>query len=109
MSFSNLKRKSPSANREALAVDDFIQQAEHYARGENTQAKVVKLVPDKSAGKNDLSRLKPCTHTLSLQAKARLEVLAGQTGLSRSRLLRILLCDLPPEQILALTKNSKVR
>lgn len=103
MTFANLKKKSLSASPEvsrprAVSVEDFIEQAEHYARGLcgvlpfRTEQPVV--VP---ATQDDGPLKQSCAY-LSADAKDKLDRLSAVTGISRSRLVRIWLSEVHPER-----------
>ena len=104
MTFASLKKSSPSASPESISVDDFIDDAENYARG---KSKVVPLRPGASAGSG--APLHSHCFTLSDEDWLKLSLLSDRSGISRSRLLRILLGDLLPETDLPRFLASQVR
>ena len=81
MSLSSLKKSAPSAEQRNLTVDEFIQGAEHYARG-------LQLVSTKLMQHQSHEPLKRATFTLGKSAIAKLNKLSEQTGLAKSRLIR---------------------
>ncbi|GAB3012101.1 replication protein RepA [Bowmanella dokdonensis] len=104
MTFASLKKKSPSASPESLSVDDFIDDAENYARG---ISKVVTLHPEPPGYSGE--PLRSHCFTLSEEVWGKLDRLSELSGISRSRLLRILLNDLQPETDLPRFLASQVR
>ncbi|WP_088330475.1 CopG family transcriptional regulator [Lacimicrobium sp. SS2-24] len=95
MTFASLKKNSPSASPNAVSVDEFIEDAENYARGLN---KVIRLHPGATADQQGHGApLKTTSVTLTTEARATLEQLAATTGISRSRLMRIWLAGVEIE------------
>ena len=101
MPFTNLKRKSPTSERKFSDVEQFIGEAEAYAAGlnscNNSVGNGLNVVDLKSVKANpalsDIQKVKPkmqrATFTLSREAKQQLDALSQQTGIARSRLIRI--------------------
>ncbi|GAA0363756.1 hypothetical protein GCM10009092_30170 [Bowmanella denitrificans] len=105
MTFASLKKKSPSASPEQVSVDDFIDEANLYAMG---LSKVVPLHP--ADHQQDVAEpFKSHCFTLSIQAREKLDQLCEATGISRSRLLRIMLNELHPELDKARYLASQIR
>lgn len=98
MSLASLKRLGPSAKqpKPAISLDDFIQDAERYAKGQSP--KVVAL-RSKNSVKQSSNRSKRATFTLGDKAIAQLNALAEQTGNNKSRLIRIWLDSLSEQEI----------
>ncbi|GGD50802.1 hypothetical protein [Lacimicrobium alkaliphilum] len=95
MIFASLKKSSPSASPEAVSVDEFIEGAENYARG---LKKVVRLHPSTVVTKEGhYEPLKTTSVTLTAEARNTLDLLSAQTGISRSRLMRIWLAGVEVE------------
>lgn len=119
MPYSSLKRKSLISERPAIArqerfdVEVFIDEAQDYAVGKSPPVKsnVVELKCLQQANEdvNHKSKMQPSTFTLSKDAKTRIGDLAMQTGISRSRLIRIWLSeDFTSEQILKFITSDVV-
>jgi hypothetical protein len=82
MSLSSLKKSAPSAEVKALTVDEFIQGADFYAHGLN-------ILPLKAMNQTDDEPLKRATFTLGKVAIGKLNALSVQTGIAKSRLIRL--------------------
>lgn len=107
MTFASLKKSSPSASPKAVSVDDFIEDAENYARGLN---KVVRLHPSATTtGEGQCEPLRTTSVTLTTEAREKLDLLCEQTGISRSRLMRIWLAGVEVELEKDLYLASQVR
>lgn len=126
MSLTDLKKSKDDNNKKkkkAFSVDDFISDAENYAKGtpqlvSQTRGKSVEL-PQALAAAKELSeqkdkQTKPFRHatfTLSETAIAQLQELAQETQLAKSHIIRILINELcAEEQQAKLTKllDSKI-
>jgi hypothetical protein len=82
MSLSSLKKSAPSAEVKAVTVDEFIQGADFYAHG-------LTLLPKQAACEADDEPLKRATFTLGRVAIGKLNALSAQTGIAKSRLIRL--------------------
>jgi hypothetical protein len=82
MSLSSLKKSAPSAELKYVSVDEFIHGAELYANGLK-----VALTDDCTA--NQQEPLKRATFTLGKVAINKLNALAENTGIAKSRLIRM--------------------
>ena len=90
MTLASLKKRAPSVNRPVMSVEEFIDDADFYARG---LSKVVALpCPNKHGDDND-AILKRATFTLGETAINQLSELSVKTGIAKSRLIRIWLSD----------------
>lgn len=97
MSLLSLKKSAPSASPQVMSLDAFIDDALHYAAGNFTvKAKMYSgLVnaPDRKQLTQDDAKQEHKRHaTFSLDIKTieQLTALSQETGISRSRLIRIL-------------------
>ena len=106
MSLSSLKKSKPLVKAAPVSVDSFINQALDYANGERVAA-VVRL-PEKaeSAAHKPMRR---ATFTLSEQTIEKLAALSEQTGISRSKLIRIWIeqANLVPGSTMRLKQSLK--
>jgi hypothetical protein len=91
MSLANLQKRTPSRKPQAITVDEFINQAELYAQGQNSifSLPVKRLEPVSFRQKC----LKRATFTLGEMAIRQLTQLSQQTGIAKSRLIRIWLAE----------------
>ncbi|ABL99491.1 ribbon-helix-helix protein, CopG family [Shewanella amazonensis] len=93
MSLTDLKRKKPKQDRGKISVEDFIDDANNYAHGRPTLldeehlAARVKLGLDKSTTKV----YRHATFSLTTKSIKQLDELAKQSGIAKSKLLRILI------------------
>lgn len=86
MTLTNLKKRAPSASRPVMSVDEFIEEADYYAHG---LSKVVTLSSRVGQfGRSDKA-LKRATFTLGEPALSQLATFSEQTGIAKSRLIRI--------------------
>ena len=119
MPYSSLKRKSPAFERSVtpkqklLDVEAFIDEAQDYAIGKSPPVKSnvveLKYLQQLNEDINHKNKMQPSTFTLSKDAKERIGDLAMQTGISRSRLIRIWLSeDFASEQILKFITSDVV-
>lgn len=87
MTLANLKKRGPSVKHSAVSVDQFIDDALKYANGCDN---IVTLpVSANVALEQEQATLKRATFTLGEQAIAQLDNLSLQTGIAKSRLIRI--------------------
>jgi hypothetical protein len=82
MSLSSLKKSAPSAELKPVTVDEFIHGAEFYACG----LQLVTIAEHKDLSDEPLKR---ATFTLGKVAIAQLNALSANTGIAKSRLIRI--------------------
>ncbi|MBU3021516.1 ribbon-helix-helix domain-containing protein [Aestuariibacter sp. A3R04] len=91
MSLSSLKKSKPSVERVcAVSVDDFIDDAVNYASGQDSVVRT--LYPSLKTNGKPHSHGEPmrrATFTLSEESIEQLKSLSAQTGICRSRLIRI--------------------
>jgi len=127
MSLSDLKKsKDGPKKKKQFTVDEFIADAENYAQG---QPKIVSrehdelslqqavLVAKEHAARKKVSkteagrRFRPATFTLSEAAIEQLQVLATDTNLAKSHIIRILideLCNKDQREKLKKLLDSKI-
>ena len=91
MSLANLKKHAPSRRPQAITVDEFINQAERYAQGQST-VYTLPLNRPKPASCQE-KHLKRATFTLGEVAISQLTQLSQQSGIAKSRLIRIWLAQ----------------
>ncbi len=94
MSLCSLRKSQPSAKPVCVSVNDFINQAIDYANGERAFIQHGRIGGTLVAGgKADPlgKHKKHATFSLSEEAIAQLSTLSERTGISRSRLIRILI------------------
>ena len=91
MSLADLKKQQTKVKVKKLSVEDFIDDAKAYALGKSIigQKSVKKKVDRVKA--NRTSRAKHATFSLSEDCIAQLTELAQQTGINKSKLIRILI------------------
>ncbi|MCW8091641.1 replication protein RepA [Alteromonas sp. ASW11-130] len=97
MSLCSLRKSQPSAKPVRLSVDDFINQAIDYAQGrsrscQNSSVETTRTPSDNAKVCLNKS-MKHATFSLSEEAIVQLSDLSTRTGISRSRLLRILIAQ----------------
>lgn len=80
MSLCSLKKSTPSAKPAAVSVDDFIAGADLYAHGGQLAAANQSEPP---------GPMRRATFTLTESTIERLSVLSEQSGMARSRLVRL--------------------
>ncbi|MFC3092766.1 ribbon-helix-helix domain-containing protein [Alteromonas sediminis] len=85
MSLTDLKKKQGSKQKPKLSVDEFINDAEAYARGKS----VIESAQQESHGHH--RNFKLATFTLSPSSIEQLNVLAKKSGIAKSRLIRIMI------------------
>ena len=105
MPFTSLKRKLPASEKRNLSLDEFIDEAERYAAGLDN---VVPITKEKAGLVKNKEKKLRATFSLSSQAKRKLDLYSQQTGIARSRLIRIWLQSLDEEQLQAQYCQSKV-
>jgi hypothetical protein len=91
MSLADLKKKQSKVKSKILSVDDFIEDAQAYARGESILDKIhhnkkLKL----RVKRNKSTRAKHATFSLSENCIVQLAELAQETGINKSKLIRML-------------------
>ncbi|WP_394130979.1 replication protein RepA [Shewanella maritima] len=102
MNLTDLKRKKPKQRRKAVNIDDFIEDANNYAQGKSTLTDTGRpstdplSKPQKSAKGLDKKSAKVYRHatfTLTETCITQLNELSTDTGLPKSKLIRILIDD----------------
>lgn len=90
MSLLSLKKSTPSANPTVMSLDAFIEDALYYAKGHhhNTGSSSVVGIETRNRAENSVIK-RHATFSLDEQTIAHLAALSQQTGISRSRLIRI--------------------
>lgn len=105
MPFTSLKRKLPASDKRCLSLDEFIDDAENYAAGRDNVFPI-------SNGRSEQRGIKVkkinATFSLTPQAKQKLDRCSRQTGISRSRLIRIWLDGLDEENLDADYSSSAI-
>ncbi|MCW8107052.1 ribbon-helix-helix domain-containing protein [Alteromonas ponticola] len=95
MSLCSLRKSQPSAKPVRLSVDDFINQAIDYAKGQRkpveTDHSPAKLNVLERENLTSNTTMKHATFSLSEDAIQHLDDLSRRTGIAKSRLLRILI------------------
>ena len=91
MSLADLKKKQLKIKVKKLSIEDFIDDAQAYALGKSIIGqKSVKKKLDRAKA-NRTGRAKHATFSLSEDCIAQLSELAHQTGINKSKLIRILI------------------
>ena len=88
MSFSSLKKSTHSVRPKLVTVDQFIDDAVLYANGAQTARAPLQVV--QPSAKQPPALMKRATFTLNEATLNTLSELAAETGISKSRILRIL-------------------
>lgn len=131
MSLTDLKKsKNAKAKKKAFTVDEFISDAENYAKGRPELVKrgaesepdrldlkqaiafAEKQVAEKASKKEGSKPFRHATFTLSEDAIAQLNELAKESKLAKSHIMRILidaLASQDPKAQLAMLLGSKVQ
>ena len=93
MSLADLKKKQLKINVKKLSIEDFIDDAQAYALGKSIigQKSVKKKLDRAKANRTARARAKHATFSLSEDCIAQLSELAHQTGINKSKLIRILI------------------
>lgn len=131
MSFRDLKKKeSKSSPKKQVSIEDFIEDANTYAKGEPAivgpedkvnmsleqalEATKLQLHQKHTHNTSNATTHKPFRHatfTLSEEAITQLNVLAKESKLAKSHILRILideLCHVDPDEKLSTLLGSKI-
>lgn len=98
MSLANLKKKQPTARLKKLTVEDFIEDAQAYARGESVLGQLAAQAIKVRVKRNKSTRTKHATFSLSENCISQLANLAQRTGISKSKLVRMLVNIAKDEQ-----------
>ena len=106
MTLANLKKREPSVKRPVLSVDEFIDEADFYAKG---MSKVIPLPGSKATEDEHDPVFKRATFTLGETAISQLNQLSMVTGIAKSRLIRIWLHETSAEQDLTHYHASAVK
>ena len=85
MTLANLKKRGPSVKPKSVDIEQFINGALHYANGCDN---VVNL-PLPETQECETSHFRRATFTLGEKAIKQLDSLSMQTGVAKSRLIRI--------------------
>jgi len=93
MSLSSLKKSTQSDRPKLVTVDQFIDDAVAYAHGTNgkyAQRQKLHIVGDK---RDAYPKMRRATYTLTSDTMDALTQLAERTGITKSRLIRILVAN----------------
>lgn len=90
MSLTDLKRKKPKQVIKVVSVEDFIEDANNYASGK-ASILAIPAAELKGLDKKSTKIYRHATFTLTEKSIAQLDVLAKETKIAKSRLLRILI------------------
>jgi predicted DNA-binding protein len=91
MSFSSLKKSTHSVRPKLVTVDQFIDDAVSYANGTNVKPITSNLLKVVAEAANEKAKtMKRATFTLNEATIDGLAELSENTGISKSRILRIL-------------------
>ncbi|GGI96754.1 replication protein RepA [Shewanella hanedai] len=111
MSLTDLKRRKKKSPRDSISVDDFIEDANNYAFGQQSAVsrnkKKLKQAQLNGLDKHSTKIFKHATFSLTEDAIIVLDDLATQSKIAKSRLLRILIhdffdkCDTEKRQIIS--------
>lgn len=111
MSLTDLKRRKKKSPQDCLSVDDFIEDANNYAFGQQSAVsrnrKKLKQAQLNGLNKHSTKIFKHATFSMTEDAIIVLDDLATQSEISKSRLLRILIhdffdkCDSEKSQIIS--------
>ena len=86
MSLASLKKCTPSADKQLVSMEEFIDGADYYQKG---LSKVVPLSTAKHGESAHEKTLRRATFTLGDTAISSLDDLSIRTGIAKSRLIRI--------------------
>ena len=95
MSLTDLKKQSGRTKKEKVSVDEFIEQANLYAKGKSPSLDKKRVL---KKGRN----YKNATFTLSPVQIEQLNAIAKNSGLSKSHILRLLISELAKENDLTI-------
>ena len=98
MSLTDLKRKKPKQVIKVVSVEDFIEDANNYASG---KARILAIPPVEPKGldKKSAKLYRHATFTLTETSIAQLDLLAKETKVAKSRLLRILIDEFSQRKV----------
>ncbi|MCG9966117.1 MAG: replication protein RepA [Shewanella sp.] len=98
MSLTDLKRKKPKQVIKVVSVEDFIEDANNYASG---KASILAVPPAEPKGldKKSAKIYRHATFTLTETSIAQLDLLAKETKVAKSRLLRILIDEFSQRKV----------
>ena len=100
MSLTDLKNKKRLKKKKQVSVEDFIEGATDYSRGDVERYNKPKTKSER--------RYKNATFTLSPKQTQSLTELSEKTGLAKSKLIRLLIDDLASEEHINLEQIKKL-
>ena len=103
MSFADLKKKKTAPKSQKVSIDDFIDGATTYSKGGHQR----ELKPYQLTKKNKYKRAKHATFSLTDKCIEQLNNLAKETGINKSRLIRMLVNKTNKCEIKGLDKTFK--
>jgi len=95
MSLADLKKKKTKKKRQPVSVDDFIDDATSYSQGRSALNSSTTVLSSQTKHHSPLKckRFKNATFSLSQASIVQLSQLAKETGISKSKLIRILVAN----------------
>ncbi|MDR6963642.1 ribbon-helix-helix domain-containing protein [Shewanella putrefaciens] len=91
MSLTDLKRKKPKHIITPISVDDFIEDANNYALGKESQLTAAPKMGNQGLNKKSVKIYRHATFTLTETSISQLDNLSKATKIAKSRLLRMLI------------------
>lgn len=97
MSLTDLKRQQIKKKPASVSIDDFIEDANNYAQGKPskvaTETAESKAQAAETAKEKAVKQFRHATFTLTEQSISQLDDLSLQTGIAKSKLLRIFIAN----------------
>lgn len=105
MSLTDLKRQLAKKKPKSVSIEDFIEDANNYAQGKpskiGAKSHGAKKTAEQAKQEKHLKQFRHATFTLTEQSISQLDELSQQTGIAKSKLLRMFIAnfaDLNEEQ-----------
>lgn len=107
MSLADLKKKKKKKAVKQLSVEEFINDATAYSQGKSVLDKPSELLPSQAKVRKARKRKKHATFSLSEKCIVQLNELTKETGINKSKLIRLLVDGISAADAKKLIKDKK--
>ncbi len=107
MSLADLKKKKKTKTVKKLSVEEFINDATAYSQGQSVLDKPGDVLPNKASTRKKKKRTKHATFSLSQKCIVQLNKLTQETGVNKSKLVRLLVDSASSNGVVGLLEEKE--